>query len=211
MSARRAVKIAVDAAMFGLMLWLMSYPLTRGLLRHGVCGCLLFALFICHHLLNAGWYRALGRGRWNFRRALLTATDALLLIDIVALAASSLALAGEVFPFAPFPMSFWGRGLHTASAAWCFVLVAFHLGLHGQGLWSRAQRGMGRAWPVAATALAAFGGFSFLESGLWSDMLLLGEPKLYPANLPAFVAQYLGVTLFFCLAAQAFLRCGSRK
>ncbi len=208
MSARRRVKIAVDTAMFGLMLCLMSYPMTRGLMRHGICGAAFVALLLIHHVLNLGWYRALFRGRWNARRVLFTAANVALLLSSAALIASSLAMAGEVFPFAPFPMPFWGRGLHTAATAWSFVLVSFHLGLHGQGFWNRIRQASGRVWPAAALALLLAGGIAFMECGLWSDMLLLGEPKIRPASFPAFLAQYLGMTFFFCLLAQLLLRHG---
>lgn len=211
MSARRGVKIAVDTAMFGLMLCLMSYPMTRGLMRHGVCGVSFLTLLLIHQALNLGWYRALFRGRWNARRALLTAANAALLISSAALIASSLAMAGEVFPFASFPMTFWGRALHTAATGWSFALVSFHLGLHGQWFWNGIWRFWGRAWPVAALALLLTGCIAFMESGLWRDMLLLGEPKTHPASLPAFLTQCLGVTLFFCLLAQLFLRYEKRK
>lgn len=211
MNARRRVKIAVDAAMFGLMLCLMSYPMTRGLLRHGVCGVSFLALLLVHQALNLDWYRALFRGRWNARRVLLTAANAALLMSSAALIASSLAMAGEVFPFAPFPMAWWGRGLHTAATAWSFVLVSFHLGLHGQSFWNQIRRVWGRTWPAAALALLFVGGLAFMESGLWSDMLLLGEPKVRPASLPVFLVQCLEVTLFFCLLAQLLLRNEKRK
>lgn len=46
MSVRRGVNIAVDTAMFGLMIWRMSYPVTRGLLRHGMCGAAFVALLL---------------------------------------------------------------------------------------------------------------------------------------------------------------------
>lgn len=179
--------------------------MTRGLLRHGVCGVSFLALLLVHQALNLDWYRALFRGRWNARRVLFTATDAALLIGSAALIASSLAMAGEVFPFAPFPMTFWGRGLHTATTAWSFVLVSFHLGLHGQSFWNRLRRTFGRVWPAVVLALLFAGGFAFMESGLWSDMLLLGEPKMRPAGLPAFLTQCLGVTAFFCLLARLLL------
>lgn len=209
MSVRRAVKIVVDAVMFGLIILLMSYPMTRGLLRHGIYGVAFVVLLLIHQALNLNWYRTLFRG--NARRALLTAANAALLVSSAALIASSLAMAGEVFPFVPFPMTFWGRGLHTAAAAWSFVLVSFHLGLHGQSFWNRIRRAFGRAWPAAALVLLFAGGLVFMESGLWSDMLLLGEPKTRPANLPVFLAHYLGMTLFFCLSAQLILRYAKRK
>lgn len=205
MTTRKATRIAVDAAMAGLMLYLASYPLTRGLLRHGACGCLLVGLFLCHHLLNAGWYRALGRGRWGARRILSTATATLLLAASLALVASGLAMAGEVFPFLPFPMAYWGRDLHTTATAWCFVLASFHLGLHGQWLWDRARRLLGRAWPLPAAALMAHGMYALASSGLAGDLLYLGEPKVPPGSLPMFFVRYLGIGLAFCLLGRLLL------
>lgn len=205
MNPRRTVKIAVDAALYGLMLALMGYPFTLGLLLHGVCGAAFLALLLGHHALNRGWYRALGRGRWNARRVLLTATDAGLMLGSAALIASSLAMAGEVFSFVPFPMTWWGRGVHTAATAWCFVLASFHLGLHGQRVWSRMQRVLGRVWPAVVVVLLAFGGVAFVESRLWSDMVLLGWPKIFPETPAFFLARFVSVTLAFCLLARVLL------
>lgn len=110
MSARHAVRLAVDAAMFCLMLFMMSYPMTRGLARHGIGGLILVLLVITHHLLNAAWYRTLSRGRWRGRRFLVNATGCLLVAVFLAFTASALAMAGDTYPFFPFRMPFWGRG-----------------------------------------------------------------------------------------------------
>lgn len=206
MKKRRAVKklakILVDMALYGLMLILMSYPVTRGLLRHGVCGMAFVALLCVHHALNLSWHRTLFRGRWTTRRVLLSSTDILLLFGSAAFVASSLVMAGDVFAFAPFPMPWWGRELHTTATAWTFVLASFHLGLHGHGVWRGVRRLTGRMWPVAALMLFTAGAALFVHSGLWNDMLMTGIPKTRMANLPLFLTHYLGITLYFCLIAR---------
>ncbi len=211
MTARRAVRLAVDAALFALLLFLMSYPLTRGLLRHGVCGCLMLGLVAVHQLLNLGWYRSLPRGRWNARRAIVTAADTGLILASTALVASSLAMAGEVFAFAPFPMTYWGRGLHHAATAWIFVLVGVHLGLHGDSLWHAAIRAAGRAWPVVSGLLLAAGLLAFIDSGMGSDMLMSDDPRPRPDGMPSFLLRHAGTLLLFGLAARLLLQGFSRK
>lgn len=201
MKIRRAVKITVDVAMYGLMLALMSYPITRGLLRHGICGAAFVMLLFVHYALNLGWYRALLRGHQNARRKLLTATDVALLASSTALVASTLAMMGEVFSFAPFPMPWWGRGLHTTATAWTFVLASFHLGLHGQNIWSSIRRILGRAWLPVTLILLLFGASLFVYSGLWNDMLMTGIPKTHLTSFPLFLIFYLSITLFLYIMA----------
>ncbi len=201
-SLKKSAKILVDAALYGVMLILMSYPITRGLLRHGVCGVAFIALLLVHQALNAGWYRSLFRGRWNARRVLLTATDALLLFSGAALAVSSLAMAGEVFSFTPFPMTWWARDLHTTATAWTFVLTSFHLGLHGHGVWRNARLWTSRIWPFVVLAFFALGTALFAHSGLWNVMLMNGIPQTRLAGLPLFLAYYPAMTLWLCLLAR---------
>lgn len=97
--------------------------MTRGLARHGIGGLILVLLVITHHLLNAAWYRTLSRGRWRGRRFLVNATGCLLVAVFLAFTASALAMAGDTYPFFPFRMPFWGRGLHTAMTALCPCLI----------------------------------------------------------------------------------------
>lgn len=199
MSVRKALRLMVDAAMCGLMLFMMSYPLTRGLSRHGICGLGLVFLVIVHHLLNGGWYRTFLRGRSRGRRLLLTVTDALLMAVFLIFLASAAGMAGDTYAFLPFRMPFWSRALHTAATAWLFVTAAFHPGLHGGVFRVLAERLAGRARRFLYAVLFPAGGCCFVQSPLWSDMLFLGEPKFWPGGLPEFPVQYAGAGLFFCV------------
>ena len=70
---KRRIKIIVDIIMFLLFLYLLSYRPGMGLMYHAVVGIAQLSLFILHHLLNLNWYGTLFKGRYGFRRILLTA------------------------------------------------------------------------------------------------------------------------------------------
>lgn len=50
---------------------------------HEWLGLAMFLLFFLHHLLNAGWHRALGKGAYTANRILGTVTNLLLLLAMV--------------------------------------------------------------------------------------------------------------------------------
>ena len=58
-SMKGQIKIFIDVVMYLIFLYLMSYRAGRGLLLHGILGCILFALFVLHHILNVRWYGGL--------------------------------------------------------------------------------------------------------------------------------------------------------
>ena len=129
----------------------------------------------------------------------------------LAFTASALAMAGDTYPFFPFRMPFWGRGLHTAMTAWLFVLASFHLGLHGASVWNRAERFAGRVRSALFLIFLAAGAFCFVQSGLWNDMLFLGGPKYFPGGMPEFLVWHLGTAFFFCLLARLFVTRAGRE
>lgn len=209
--SKRYLRLIVDAAMFGLMLALLSYPLTRGLLPHGVMGMAFTGLVLFHHGLNLAWYKSLFRGRWTGERVLVTITDTGLLFATIALVASSLVMAGEVFSFAPFAMPWWGRGLHMGATAWIYALSCVHLGLHIARPVSFLQRHLGRAfWPMAC-ALMLPSMYAFWLSGIWTNLLLWGAPSRPHGDPALFILQYLGAGLALCLPAHALMRLVRKK
>ena len=87
----------------------------------------MFALFIAHHILNAGWWRSLGKGRYTPARVFQLVIDLLVLLAMLGLMVSGVMLSNHVFAFLPISggMSF-ARLLHMASAYWGFVLMSLH-------------------------------------------------------------------------------------
>ena len=138
---KRKIAVCIDIAMLILLILLMNYIPGAGLMLHAEMGIAVFVLFIIHHILNLHWYKTLFRGKYTFRRALLTGTDFLLLAAIIATGISAVMISGMVFTFSRIPMDFRWSLIHKAAAAWAFVLTAFHLGLHLHGKLCRMEKG----------------------------------------------------------------------
>ncbi len=137
---KRKMKILIDIVMYFIFIYLMSYRAGRGLLLHGVLGCILFGLFLLHHILNLTWYRGILKGGYSFTRAALFFTDFLLLADMAVMMISSVQMSGDVFAFSPFVATQSARNLHVCGTAWGFVWMAFHLGFHTHGFFRRLYR-----------------------------------------------------------------------
>ena len=165
---KRRIKILVDVVMFLLFLYLLSYRPGMGLMYHAVIGIAQLSLFILHHLLNLNWYRSLFRGRYGFRRILLTVSDFLLLIAMGFMIASSVMVSGMVFE-SGIRMTSWWRRIHVASSGWCFLLTGVHVGMHLQGMMNRLQKKMRKVpwlYRLLQVLLAALGAYCFSESDL---------------------------------------------
>lgn len=128
MNTKAKLKIVLDMAMTLALLFLMGYP-WWGDVAHEWAGAGMFALFIAHHILNAGWWRSLGKGRYTPARVFQLVIDLLVLLAMLGLMVSGVILSNHVFAFLPISggMSL-ARLLHMASAYWGFVLLSLHLG-----------------------------------------------------------------------------------
>ncbi len=130
MNLKKTARITSDILMFLDFLFLMCHEVIRNLSLHGLFGAALFALFILHHVLNAGFYKSTFRGKYNSIRILFSVTTWVLFLLMILMAFSSVMLSGAVFSFSTVKMIFWARPLHTFSCCWGFLIMGFHLGLH---------------------------------------------------------------------------------
>ena len=71
MKPKAIVRIGIDIGMTVLLLLLMAYELIGSGLHEWI-GLAMFVLFVCHHLLNRGWYKNLFRGSYTPMRLLQT-------------------------------------------------------------------------------------------------------------------------------------------
>lgn len=185
---KRRVKILVDIAMYVLMVYLLGYRAGSGLLRHGVMGCGLFGLFLLHHILNLGWYRGLGSGRYPLGRVLFVGTDMLLMGGMGLMAASAVMMSGDVFAVSPFTVTQRARDLHNLGMSWGFVLMGVHLGLHTRGFLGKIYRNMRETifayvYDLVFLLVLAGGSWCFFRSGMGRNMLLISHEN------PAFNSQ----------------------
>ena len=170
MSSRENLKIAVDIALFLLLVFCMGFHLW-GMLAHEIAGTAMLALLIVHNLLNRHWYKSILRGRYSAVRLWLSVLVLMVLAAGLALAYSSEIISKYVFAFLPD----WGsqaqaHRLHLWAAYWGMMLMSLHLGLH----WSKFMRlgdfsgvvlhgkWLGIAAKIAAFGIAAYGAYAFV-------------------------------------------------
>ena len=81
---KKKIHIIIDCGMVILLPLLMAYSLI-GEAAHEYLGIAMFLLFIAHHIMNAAWWRNLFRGKYSPVRIVMTVTNLLLVIIMVAL------------------------------------------------------------------------------------------------------------------------------
>ena len=187
------------------MFIIMSYRAGGGLFLHGVLGCVLFALFIIHHLLNIRWYFGLNKGKYNFTRKSFAIIDFILLGIMILMAISSVMMSGSVFAFSPFIATQFARDLHVSSTAWGFIFMALHLGLHTNSTFKKIVRVIKETnkkyflylYNFLFFIFIALGIFYFIKSQLWKSMLMI--PKDFVNfNLAIFYIEYSIITFAIC-------------
>lgn len=207
MTPKAKGKIALDALMTLALLFLMGYPYW-GDVAHEWVGAGTFLLFLAHHILNAGWWRSLAKGRYTPARVLQLVLDLLVLAAMLGLMVSGVLLSNHVFAFLPFAggMGF-ARLLHMAASYWGFVLMALHLGLHWNmvlGMVRRAAGGRpagsagitGRVvCNVIGASIAAYGLAAFFRRGLLAYLLVRTQFVFfdYAEPAPLFYFDYLAM------------------
>ena len=97
--AKNMLRLAVDACLTVLLLCLMAYQVT-GEALHEWIGMGMTAVLILHHVLNARWYGALFKGKYNAFRIISTVVNTLLLasIALTALCGMSGSASGSASP-----------------------------------------------------------------------------------------------------------------
>lgn len=181
MKPKAAVKMAIDILMTVILLFLMGFQFW-GDAAHEWAGAGMFVLFIIHHILNRGWYRALFKGKYSPARIFQVVINLLLFLTMIGQMISGIMLSRHVFAFLPIDggMSF-ARLLHMVAAYWGFVLMALHLGLHWNMVLGRLGRGLriiqsSRIKNITAKTvgiiIAFYGSYVFVRRDLLTYMFL---------------------------------------
>ncbi len=199
MNLKKTVKIATDILMFLDFLFLMCHEVIRNLSLHGIFGSALFALFILHHILNAGFYKSTFRGKYNATRILFSATTWIMFLLMILMAFSSVLLSGAVFSFSTVRMTFYARPLHTFSSCWGFLIMGFHLGLHLHSKLQRLEKSQDSKYKKRVIYFVEFlifalGIFSIVHSQIYIYLFCLNAWKLSAANIFICLAEYLSMT-----------------
>lgn len=203
MAAKRRIKAALDALMTAGLLFQMGYQLYAET-AHKWVGAVMFTLFIAHHALNAGWYRAVFRGRYTPYRVFHLAVNILLLAAMLFLMVSGIMLSNHVFDFLGigFGASF-ARLAHLAASHWSFVLMALHLGLHWGTVTSRLKLRHPPVLNSLGALVACYGLYAFIDRSLLDYMFLRVEFAFLDFSEPIalFYIDYLAMMGLFIFAS----------
>ena len=123
------IKTAADILMTAALPVLMCYSIV-GETAHEVIGIAMFCLFIAHHILNFGWIKSLFKGKYDLRRGVNTAVNALVFLCMIGLMYSGIVISKHVFTFVNFGGAMTARTIHMLCAYWGLVLMSVHLGMH---------------------------------------------------------------------------------
>ena len=107
----------------------MCYSIV-GETAHEVIGIAMFGLFILHHILNFGWIKSLFKGKYDLRRIVNTAVNALVFLCMIGLMYSGIVISKHVFTFVNIGGAMFARTVHMLCAYWGLVLMSVHLGMH---------------------------------------------------------------------------------
>lgn len=177
MKNRTKWKRIIDVLMTLVLFGLMSYQYT-GEQVHEIFGASMLILFLAHNFLNLGWYRSIGKGKYNGFRRVQTVVNLLLLADMLGMMVSGIVMSRYVFSFLPITgWQYEARTYHLAGSHWAFLLMSVHLGLHwGMVLnMGRKLEGKGNALRVIAFIIACAGVVSFFRQGFYLYLLLTNE------------------------------------
>ena len=159
------IKPVADIFMTVLLLFLMGYQFW-GETAHEWAGTLMLLLFIAHHILNAGWYKNIFRGRYTPIRIIMT----------------GIMMSRHVFSFLSVSSGMGtARLVHMAACYWGFVLMSLHLGLHWGMMMTKMRQSLPSTSPsrirtvilrIVAAAIAVYGAYVFISRNLITYMLL---------------------------------------
>lgn len=124
------MKTAADILMTAALPVLMCYSIV-GETAHEVIGIAMFGLFILHHILNFGWIKSLFKGKYDLRRIVNTAVNALVFLCMIGLMYSGIVISKHVFTFVNIGGAMTARTIHMLCAYWGLVMMSVHLGMVG--------------------------------------------------------------------------------
>ena len=203
---KRKLKIALDVAMTVLLFAVMAFPVT-GEELHELLGISMFVLFILHHILNANWHKNLLKGSYTPVRCMYLVINGVLFLAMVGLMVSGFLLSPIAFDLHIY-VGVFARKLHMLSAAWGYILMASHIGLHAGMLFNAGKKLTKKRLPFAArTILAAviisYGVYEAAARQFFLKMFWLIDYAFYDFSEPAplfFIDYFFILCAFACIA-----------
>lgn len=131
-----------------------------------VIGTAMFCLFIAHHILNFGWIKTLFKGKYDLRRSVNKAVNALVFLCMIGLMYSGIVISKHIFTFVNIGGAMTARTLHMLCAYWRLILMIVHLGMHISQLAARMKlKSKAAIWSIRIIfgAIGAVGIYEFIS------------------------------------------------
>ncbi len=221
---QRAKKYA-DFAMIVLLPLLMAYSMV-GEAAHEWLGTAMLVLFVIHHVLNFQWFKSVAKGKYPPARICSMIINLLLLIDMLALAVSSIILSRYIFSFLPIDGgTSFARTLHLLASYWGMVIMSLHLGLHCGLILQKIQKmtvlsmthRIRRCIQICCSLISIYGIYVFYSRHIGDYMLLKTQFVFFDFDekLILFLLDYLTMMILFATAGyylqKIFVKIRKRK
>ena len=211
---KKHIRIAVDIVMTVLLLMLMAYSLI-GEELHEIIGTAIFVLYIAHHILNRGWYKAVFKGKYSLQRIIRTVIDIMLVITMIAQPVSGILLSKHLYTFIKINgVSATAREVHMLFAYWGFVLLCVHIGTHISSpvkkLWKKSKS-TGIALTICSVGISAFGVIAFINRQLADYMFRKMLFVFFDTSEPIvfFFLDYAAIMVLFASVGCVMMLCVS--
>lgn len=206
MKTKFIIKMLIDIGMTGILLFLMAYALV-GEAAHEWLGVSMFVLFMIHHILNAGWIKNIGKGKYTAFRTVQTVQIVLILCTMLGSMISGIVLSIHVFAFLPHHGGqAIARIVHMLCGYWGFVFMSLHLGQHWNMITAMAKKSKffqkeAVAWTFRGLAflIAGYGIYAFFKRQIGEYLFLRRMFVFYDfsESLCLFMLDYLAVMGLF--------------
>ena len=201
MNKKAAVKMCIDLVMTAALPVLMCYSIV-GETAHEVIGVAMFGLFILHHILNFGWIKSLFKGKYDLRRIVNTAVNALVFLCMIGLMYSGIVISKHVFTFVNIGGAMFARTVHMLCAYWGLVLMSVHLGMHISQMVARMKlKNNGLIWSlrIISGMVGAVGIYEFISLKFTDYLFGKVQFAFIDTNASAVLTalQYLSVMVLF--------------
>ena len=211
---KKHIRLAVDIIMTVLLLMLMAYSLI-GEELHEIVGTVIFVLYITHHIINHGFYKAFFKGRYSLQRIIRTVLDILLFITMIAQPVSGILLSKHLYTFIKINgVSVTARDVHMLFAYWGFVLLCVHAGTHlaapVKKIWKKSKAA-GIALTLCSVGISAYGVIAFINRQLADYMFRKMLFVFFDTSEPIvfFFLDYAAIMVLFASVGCVIMLCVS--
>ncbi len=208
--SRMKKRMILEITMAALLPFLMAYSMTGGVL-HEFGGIAMAILYAAHCVVNRRWFKNLRKGTFTAARVVNTATDLMLLTDMVIMMVSGIMISRHAAPFLSFGESvpFW-HALHAIGAYWGLVLMSVHSGFHAgmmaETLGIKKHEQASDILRAAALVISQYGIYAVVKRGLLQNLLLKQAAAVTGDSLLLFLVDYISMMVLIATATYYLLK-----